>query len=1088
MSGILNWGIDARLVRSTLRGDKNAFGRLVERHLPAVEAVALSYTRNWAEAEDVSQDTFLKAYQSLDTLRERNKFGPWVTAIARNAGRRAAARSSREASLADVNAAVLSEPAPDIAKVELLELLHTHVVSLPEDQREVLLLHYYSGQSLREIAAMLGITRDAAAKRLQRARTALSDVVMKSMANTKRSPEHFRKRATAITTAVIASACSSWRAEAALAGTAPATLLTTILKPTIVASLLTATAFVGFFYYLGANTKTANGISPAPKAAAVPPERAPSVETAVRITLDPQFKPKVEPELTTIGPGSITATVITAKGEPAVGATVIAELINWPQFTPAPNTTFKKEAVVDEKGVARFQNLPLGLYGVVATQRQSMWGDDFELTANSNHADTAIQLQPARRLEGTVVTKAGAPVPHAFVYPHSSPFFTNIPWGAFAALRMETDEDGAFHRDASPVLELRYCIIAEGFAPTITGVIISGNGPQQFVLQNGGTVSGTVIDADSGAPMPGISLALEGEARLEPVSVETGPDGSFKSPISPAGLYNVALKEEGYTTDDTVKAEVDEDSVASNIQIKVRLGGTISGVVRDKITGDPIAGATVTASAESRPARSSSPTDASGDYVIFGLAKAQYGVQAEADGYFADGISTTVEAGGEVENADISLTPGALLRGRVLESDGHGATLAFVHQVTETGELVRWKLPIVGDGDGKFHVLLPQKTDPMWLKAYTPYGSSEIVGPVDVTLPETLNVTLYAEIERTAGIEGTVTNADGDPIPFAFLGVYLAGDAHISTVSGKQVWADQSGRFSVGSLHPGLYSISTAASGGIVIDVRDGHVERDVVVVSGNYSGPPIQGRVTDSSGKPLSDASVSVLSPSYAQLTTSPDGTFTVTRLSKGDYALEISHPNYSTQYVGAIAEGASSINVVLHDRASLDGQIHDAETDQPIPKFELAQFPANALFLEYRLRRLADPEGKFRLHRAESGKTVLWIRAEGYVSERIELEIAPGASKSVDVKLHPAGSVTGFVVNSAGEPVSGVEVVVLLPEDTNDFHVIRTNGEGAFALSGLPLEEIGIAATIGQQESTVKVLPTRNPAEPITITLPDN
>jgi len=101
MSGILTWGVDARLVRSTLAGNKDAFGRLVERHLPTVEAVAFAYTRNRTDAEDVSQETFLSAYQSLDTLRECAKFGSWVATIARNAGLRMASRGSREMPLTD---------------------------------------------------------------------------------------------------------------------------------------------------------------------------------------------------------------------------------------------------------------------------------------------------------------------------------------------------------------------------------------------------------------------------------------------------------------------------------------------------------------------------------------------------------------------------------------------------------------------------------------------------------------------------------------------------------------------------------------------------------------------------------------------------------------------------------------------------------------------------------------------------------------------------------------------------------------------------------------------------------------------------
>ncbi len=56
-------------VREVLKGNRDRFDGLVERHLPAVYAMALAHTRNSADAEDVVQDTFLNAFTALDSLR-----------------------------------------------------------------------------------------------------------------------------------------------------------------------------------------------------------------------------------------------------------------------------------------------------------------------------------------------------------------------------------------------------------------------------------------------------------------------------------------------------------------------------------------------------------------------------------------------------------------------------------------------------------------------------------------------------------------------------------------------------------------------------------------------------------------------------------------------------------------------------------------------------------------------------------------------------------------------------------------------------------------------------------------------------------
>jgi len=78
---------DARRVRRALGGDSAAFTELVTRHMPAVRAVARACTGNLADAEDVVQEAFLKAWLSLDTLQEPGRFGGWVVTIARNVAR-----------------------------------------------------------------------------------------------------------------------------------------------------------------------------------------------------------------------------------------------------------------------------------------------------------------------------------------------------------------------------------------------------------------------------------------------------------------------------------------------------------------------------------------------------------------------------------------------------------------------------------------------------------------------------------------------------------------------------------------------------------------------------------------------------------------------------------------------------------------------------------------------------------------------------------------------------------------------------------------------------------------------------------------
>ena len=75
---------DARSVEQVLAGHTHAFESLVRRHLAAVSGLAYAQIGNRADAEDATQEAFLRAFRSLDTLRDGGKFLPWLAGITRN--------------------------------------------------------------------------------------------------------------------------------------------------------------------------------------------------------------------------------------------------------------------------------------------------------------------------------------------------------------------------------------------------------------------------------------------------------------------------------------------------------------------------------------------------------------------------------------------------------------------------------------------------------------------------------------------------------------------------------------------------------------------------------------------------------------------------------------------------------------------------------------------------------------------------------------------------------------------------------------------------------------------------------------------
>jgi RNA polymerase sigma-70 factor (ECF subfamily) len=175
---------DIALVRATLAGDAGAFGRLYDRYAPVVRAACYDATGDLAQAQDLGQDAFLRAYDKLPLLSRPDRFGPWLVGIARHVcreWRRGRARARRHAARAGALAAAARQGGSDggaAAGVPPDELarLRDAIARLPAGEREALHAFYLRGESADEAARALGLSRsgfyralDRATRRLRRA-------------------------------------------------------------------------------------------------------------------------------------------------------------------------------------------------------------------------------------------------------------------------------------------------------------------------------------------------------------------------------------------------------------------------------------------------------------------------------------------------------------------------------------------------------------------------------------------------------------------------------------------------------------------------------------------------------------------------------------------------------------------------------------------------------------------------------------------------------------------------------------------------------------------------------------------------------
>ncbi len=170
------------LVQRAIAGENEAFDQLVKLHYSAVYRLALYLTNNDADAQDVTQQTFLSAFQNLRQLREEGKFSAWLKKITLNEYRTWRRQAFELVSYDDSLLAELRhigsvrQAAPPDVECERRELYHqllSAINSLSARNREAFKLYYLEEYSQKEVSEQLGISVSAVENRIMRAKKQL---------------------------------------------------------------------------------------------------------------------------------------------------------------------------------------------------------------------------------------------------------------------------------------------------------------------------------------------------------------------------------------------------------------------------------------------------------------------------------------------------------------------------------------------------------------------------------------------------------------------------------------------------------------------------------------------------------------------------------------------------------------------------------------------------------------------------------------------------------------------------------------------------------------------------------------------------
>lgn len=173
---------DAADVCLAINGDREAYGRLYDRNAPAVRAVVVAVSGDFAAVEDLTQETFLRGYARLPTMRRAAGFRPWIQGVARMVARERLReiRSERPCVEPDVSQpASVFEACDALEEDEEMRRVLLAVAELPERERLAVHAYYFHERSGDQAAAVVGMSRSgfyaALDRAMRRLRSRLSD-------------------------------------------------------------------------------------------------------------------------------------------------------------------------------------------------------------------------------------------------------------------------------------------------------------------------------------------------------------------------------------------------------------------------------------------------------------------------------------------------------------------------------------------------------------------------------------------------------------------------------------------------------------------------------------------------------------------------------------------------------------------------------------------------------------------------------------------------------------------------------------------------------------------------------------------------
>lgn len=794
------------------------------------------------------------------------------------------------------------------------------------------------------------------------------------------------------------------------------------------------------------------------------------------------------------GPGRFHGRVSVSTGDPVpADATVSAHFYDAEGETEPEDDAVVKSAQVKPSGEYEIDGLPLGAYylytsagaGTLSMQTSA------RLTPDNPESEVNINLVPGGAIAGRIVDTARQPVEGARVYVAAynvAGARMNGSYGRAASSRVTSDAEGRFvmpylRQTSGPDQGYRLGVKAEGFATYVSDMIPAGTPGVEFVLSQGGIVSGQVIRARSGEAVPDRTLLLSSDFVLDRKSVQTDGEGWFFFAEVPPGEHRAALDDDELVLlPETATFSVSEGEETTDVVLQAAEGGKISGRIYDADSGKGIGGVEVSAFPLDRGLRThpSGSTDADGNYSFTGLQAGKYTVRRRSAPGYPRAMSSmsdwerlvSVEIEQEMPGVDFAISAGKRISGVVVDSSGRGVAGADVSASARPSGAYD---AANSDERGRFVLAGFKEGNEAWIQATKDAMVARPEEPVEVGPDGVTGLRLV--LETGAAIEGKVVDQRGRPPGLPDMQVVATRLSSGSSFGSKWSEVGADGRFRVDQLTEGQYALRVSRGGGWStgdkpageVELRKSETKTGVRLVYKKGEGLELTGTVTDVDGNALSNATVQLYSRSFMRATTDGQGKFRFEGLDSGAYTLSVQRYDYSSTQTQA--EAGTDVTIVLQGTATIEGEVLVVSSRKPLTQFEVMQTERGGAFepwMERNFTVVRNEQGQFTLDGVKVGAATVWVRAPGYApaSQTVQGIVARDEPYHVTMLMDVGATVQGRVVSAGGRPVRAARIFVGdLPDPymRDQSALTRSDSDGRFVLDSVEIGDVQVWADHG-------------------------